>query len=136
MTVDRSFIIRGQTAPYAKGNYAMSQVRVAYPSLSKSQLIEKLRQACVSLKGKLSISRMILYGSYAQDRYTAGSDIDLVVVYRGKPTEDAYKLVMEEIRLPRLEPKLYTEEQFSTLIRSNPRFADMLDREGVTIPGM
>jgi len=114
----------------------MSQVRVAYPSLSKSQLIEKLRQAYISLKGKLPVSRMILYGSYAQDRYTAGSDIDLVVVYRGKPTEDAYKLVMEEIRLPRLEPKLYTEEQFSTLIRSNPRFADMLDREGVTIPGM
>jgi len=113
----------------------MSQVRVTYPTLNRSQVIEKLNHARADLARKLPISRMILYGSYAQDRHTAGSDIDLVVVYRGKPREDAYKLVIEEIRLPRLEPKLYTEEQFSTLILSSRRFADMLDREGITIRG-
>jgi len=112
----------------------MSQVRVTYPSLSRSEVIEKLRKARISLKGKLPVSRMILYGSYAQDRYTAGSDIDVIVAYAGKPREDAYKLVTDEVRLPRLEPKVYTEEQFNALIAANSRFAETLDKEGVMIP--
>ena len=97
-------------------------------------MIEKLRKARISLKGKLPVSRMILYGSYAQDRYTAGSDIDVIVAYAGKPREDAYKLVTDEVRLPRLEPKVYTEEQFNALIAANSRFAETLDKEGVMIP--
>jgi len=113
----------------------MSQVRVTYASLSRSEVIEKLRKARISLKGKLPVSRMILYGSYAQDRYTAGSDIDVIVVYAGKPREDAYKLVTDEVRLPRLEPKVYTEEQFNALIAANSRFAETLDKEGVMILG-
>jgi len=125
--------LKGRT--FVREDQLTSQVRVTYPTLNRNQVIEKLNQACANLERKLPISRMILYGSYAQDRHTAGSDIDLIVVYRGKQREDAYKLVMDEIRLPRLEPKLYTEKQFITLICSNSRFAHMLDREGVTIRG-
>jgi len=111
----------------------MSQVRVTYPSLSRSEVVEKLRQAYISLERKLPVSKMILYGSYAQDRYTAGSDIDLIVVYEGNPREDAYKLVMEEIRLPRLEAKVYSEEEFNALIAGNTKFAETLEKEGIVI---
>jgi len=113
----------------------MSQVRVTYPSLSRSEVIEKLRKACISLKRKLPVSRMILYGSYAQGRYTAGGDIDVIVVYAGKLRENAYKLVTDEVRLPRLEAKVYTEEQFNALIAANSRYAETLDKEGVMIQG-
>jgi len=111
----------------------MSRVRVPYPSLSKSQVEEKLRQAHVRLKEKLHVSKMILYGSYAKGRHTAGSDIDIVIVYEGPPREDAYKLVVEEIGLPRVEPKVYSNEQFDTLVTNSPRFAEALEREGVVI---
>lgn len=111
----------------------MSQVRVTYPALTKSQVIERLRQARIRIQDSLPITKMILYGSYAQDRYTAGSDIDLIIVYKGSPRDDVFKLVMEEISLPRLEPKAYTEEQFKMLISNSPKFAEALDREGITI---
>ena len=111
----------------------MNEVRVTYPTLSRGQVIDKLKQARISLQRRLPVSKMILYGSYAQDRHTAGSDIDLIVTYRGKPRDDAYRLVMEEIRLPRLEAKVYTEEQFNTLIANSPKFGETLDREGVAI---
>ena len=111
----------------------MSQVRVAYPSVTRRQVIEKLRQAYVKLKEKLPVARIILYGSYARDRYTAGSDIDIVVVYEGPPREDAYKLVVEEIGLPRLEPKVYSREQFEHVITSSPKFAKILEKEGILI---
>jgi len=41
------------------------------------------------LKKELPVSLIVLFGSYAKDNYTAKSDIDLLVVYRGK-VKDAY----------------------------------------------
>lgn len=111
------------------------RISVTYPSLSSADVVRRLKEACVRLEGKLPISRMILYGSYAQDRYTAGSDIDVVVVYRGGERDDAYKVVMNETALPKLEPRIYTEKQFDEVLASSPRFAGMLAREGIMIVG-
>ncbi|MBS7622725.1 nucleotidyltransferase domain-containing protein [Candidatus Bathyarchaeota archaeon] len=109
------------------------QVRVTYPALSRRQVVERLRQAYRRLKIKLPVSKMILYGSYATGRYTAGSDIDLLVVYEGERREDAYKLVSSEIALPRLEPKVYTQREFNILISRSRKFAVTLNSEGVEI---
>jgi hypothetical protein len=111
----------------------MSQVRVTYPALTREQVIERLKQAQINLEKKLHVSRIILYGSYAEGRYTAGSDIDVVVVYEGKERHDAYKIVMEEVGLPRLEPKTYTVDQFNALMLRSPRFAETLQKEGIVI---
>lgn len=113
----------------------MARVSVAYPSLSRTDVVERLREACIRLEGKLPISRMILFGSYARDRYTAGSDIDVVVVYRGSERHQPYKVVMNEARLPKLEPRVYTEEQFAAVMAASPRFAEVLAREGIVIVG-
>jgi hypothetical protein len=78
---------------------------------------------------------MVLYGSYAYGRQTAGSDIDVIVVYSGKQRRNAYRLIIEETRLPRLEPKVYTEEQFNSMIAGSPRFAETLQKEGIAIAG-
>jgi hypothetical protein len=116
-----------------EGINIMSQVRATYPTLSRKQVIEKLRQARIHLEKKLPILKMVLYGSYAIDRYTAGSDIDLLVVYKGKRREDVYKLVMAEIDLPRLEPRVYTEEEFNACMARSRKFAETLKQEGVVI---
>lgn len=106
---------------------------MTYPTLNKDKVIERLRETLPRLKRKLRVSRIILYGSYAQGRYTAGSDIDVIVVYKGEEKSDAYKLVVEEIGLPRLEPKVYTKEQFSLVMTQSPKFAETIRREGIII---
>jgi len=111
----------------------MSRVRVTYPAHTREQVIERLKQAQVTLERKLRVSKIILYGSYAEGRHTAGSDIDVVVVYEGKERPDAYKIVDEEVRLPRLEPKIYTMEHFNALMFQNPRFAETLQKRGIVI---
>lgn len=113
----------------------MARVSVTYPSLSRADVVERLTQASVRLKGRLQLSWVILFGSYAEDRYTAGSDIDVVVVYRGGERDDAYKVVMNEVGIPKLEPRIYTEEQFAAVLASSPRFAEMLAEEGIVIFG-
>ena len=111
----------------------MSEVRVSYPTLNREQVVEGLRKACTRLEKRLPVSKIILYGSYAVGQYTVGSDIDLIVVYKGSSRDDAFKIVMNEIRLPRLEPKVYAEEQFSRMIAQSPKFAETLEKEGVVI---
>lgn len=111
----------------------MSQVKVTYPALTRDKVIERLKQGQVNLERRLRISKMILYGSYAVGRHTAGSDIDVVVVYEGKERPDAYKVVMEAVGLPRLEPKIYTVDQFNALMSQSPKFAETLHEEGILI---
>jgi predicted nucleotidyltransferase len=111
----------------------MARVRVTYPALNRVEVVERLRKACISLERKLPISRIVLFGSYAQDRYTAGSDIDIIVVYKGRERDDAYKIIVDEVKLPRLEPRVYTEEEFSALMAESPRFARALAEEGIVI---
>lgn len=95
--------------------------------------MEKLRRASVSLEKKLPLALVILFGSFARDQFTAASDVDLLVVYKGKERDDAYKTVMDKVRLPRLEPRIYTKEQFDRLLAESPKFADLLSKEGITI---
>lgn len=111
----------------------MARVKVAYPSLTRAEVVERLRKASVNLGKKLPVVKVVLFGSYAQDRYTAASDIDVLVIYRGQKRDQAFKLVMDEVRLPRLEPRICTEEEFNSLLTESPRFAKVLAEEGITI---
>jgi len=54
----------------------------------------------------------VLFGSYAKGRQTVASDIDLLVVYTGRPRADAYALVKRALNIRRLEPHVYAEEEY------------------------
>ncbi len=89
-----------------------SSVKVFYPPFSRAELITLLRQRVTVLRERLPLRRVVLFGSYAQGRQTAASDIDLLVVYAGPPREDAYALVKRTLGVRRLEPHVYTEEEY------------------------
>ena len=63
------------------------------------------------LQQKLPLLKVVLFGSYAKGNYTAGSEVDVLVVYRGSPRLDAYEIVWRTLRIPRLEPLVYAEEE-------------------------
>jgi len=54
----------------------------------------------------------VLFGSYAKGRQTVASDIDVLVVYTGRPRADAYELVKRMLNIRRLEPHVYAEEEY------------------------
>jgi uncharacterized protein YutE (UPF0331/DUF86 family) len=43
---------------------------------------------------------------------TVGSDIDLLIVYRGEERVDTYALVKKLLDLPHLEPHIYSEAEY------------------------
>jgi len=55
---------------------------------------------------------VVLFGSYARGNYPVRSDVDLLVGYRGKRREDAFSTVKTALGIPRLEPHVYSSEEY------------------------
>lgn len=92
-----------------------SSVRVSYPRFDKEHLILEIKKKLEQLALELPFSLVILFGSYAKGNFTAGSDIDILVVYEGKRREDAFAAVKRKIDIPLLEPHVYSEEEYLKL---------------------
>src|SRR3972149_10050964 len=88
-----------------------TSVRVFYPRLSREELIPRLKSGVQDLEKPLSLVRVVLFGSYAAGSYTVGSDVDLLVVHKGEPRPDAYRLIKQAMGVPRVEPHVYTEQE-------------------------
>ena len=70
-----------------------STVKVYYPRYRRYELIQYLEQRVGLLAQRIPLKLVMLFGSYAEGRYTAASDIDLLVVYEGRKRDDIYKIV-------------------------------------------
>ncbi len=92
-----------------------TSVRVFFPPFKLDELLKLLRSRMPALEAKLPLRKVVLFGSYAKGRQTVASDIDLLVVYAGEHREDAYKIVKRTPNLPRLEPHVYSEDEFEKL---------------------
>lgn len=104
-------------------------VRIFYPGFDQAEVLRTLREGLVRLESKLPLVKVILFGSYARGTYTVGSDVDLLVVYRGEPRTNAYALTKRALQIPRLEPHLYTQAEYEKARTT----VDRMVRGGVTI---
>lgn len=104
-------------------------VRVFYPEWTRTRLVRHLRDRVRVLAGRLPLARVVLFGSYAKDRYTAASDIDVLVVYRGRPRSEAYALVKKTLDVLSLEPHVYSEAEFD----ENKETLDRMTRDGISL---
>ena len=89
-----------------------SSVKVFYPEFDTAGLIKTLDSRLPALALEMPLRLVVLFGSYAKDSHTVASDVDLLVVYAGEKREDDYALVKKALRIPRLEPHLYTEAEY------------------------
>ena len=92
-----------------------SSVQIFYPGFSREEVIQTLRQKLDDLQKQLPCLLVVLFGSYARGNYTVASDVDLLVVYKGEENEQAYATVKRALSIPRLEPHVYTEDDYRTM---------------------
>jgi predicted nucleotidyltransferase len=90
-----------------------SSVKVFYPTRDRHAVLETLRAGLQRLEAHLPVRRAVLFGSYARNRFTVASDIDLLVVYTGPARADAYALVRRVIGLRGLEAHVYAEAEYA-----------------------
>jgi len=74
-----------------------------------------LREGLDRLAGRIPLVEAVLFGSFATGRQTVGSDIDVLIVYKGVPRDDVFALAKQEIAVPRLEPHVYSDEEAARL---------------------
>lgn len=108
-----------------------SSVKVFYPPFNREQLFERLRQGMAALREALPLRRVVLFGSYATGRYTVASDIDLLVVYAGEVRKNAYAVVKRTLGIRRLEPHVYSENEYELVRKTLERMV----RDGLTVYG-
>ena len=110
-----------------------NSVRIYYPRFRRDELIERLRRCVEEISEKLPLKLVILFGSYASGRYTAASDIDLLIVYRGSRREEAYSLCWDLIGLPNLELHIYSEKEYEKLKKLKHSIIREAENKGITI---
>ena len=64
---------------------------------------------------RLPLKLVVLFGSYAKGNYTTASDINLLIVYEGEKREGAFAITEKTITISRLEPHVYTENEYEQL---------------------
>ncbi len=100
-------------------------VKVFWPPYSRDELIEKLRTGIPALAQALPLKRAVLFGSWAKGRATVRSDVDVLVVYKGAPREDAYQIVRRCLDVRGLEPHVYTEDQAAAVCSTLDRMTEV-----------
>jgi predicted nucleotidyltransferase len=106
-----------------------SSVRIFYPAFDRAELVRRLTEGLGRLESSLPLVRVVLFGSWARGAHTVGSDVDLLVVYRGDRREDAYALTKRALAVPRLEPHLSTEAEYEAARATVER----MERDGIVL---
>lgn len=84
-------------------------------------MIERLQRRLPALDAQLPLLLAVLFGSYSRGDYTVGSDVDVLLVYRGDRDDRAFALAKATLDVPHLEPHVYAETEY-------PAVKDTLDR--------
>jgi len=106
-----------------------TSVRVIFPALSREEDIQRIRDGLPKLADQLPLRQVTLFGSYARGRFTAYSDIDLLVIYDDPPVPDAFQRVRRTIPLRALEPHVYTVSEAASVASVLGR----MTRDGVVL---
>jgi len=101
-----------------------SSVQIFYPKFDQAYLLRILHERLKILQKELQLLRVVLFGSYAKGNFTVGSDVDLLIVYKGEERTDAYAIVKKSLDIPHLEPHLYSEEEYKKMERLIDRMSD------------
>ncbi|MBA7682178.1 hypothetical protein ES703_90524 [subsurface metagenome] len=90
-------------------------VRVFYPKFDKREVIEAIDKKLEDLQKKLPLMLVVLFGSYAKRNYTVASDVDLLVVYKGRERKEAYAVVKRTVDVFGLEPHVYSQAHYQQM---------------------
>ncbi len=96
-------------------NESYNSVKIFYPEFSREELIIKINNNLSQLAEKLDLKLVVLFGSYAGGKHTVASDVDLLIVHNSPLAVDAYKLVKEILKVPKLEPHIYTLQEYKEM---------------------
>lgn len=110
-----------------------SSVKVFFPKFNREEVVDEVARCVKMLRGRLALERVVLFGSYAKEKYTVASDIDLLVIFDDEKSgeDEVYKVLMKSIKLPRVE--LHILPKSSLKLYKESKWMKIIEEEGVKI---
>ncbi len=80
----------------------------------------------------VKIHLAILFGSYAQDNYSPGSDIDIAIIADDLPSDPGKRFAMlkDTVLGLDLQPFAYTTEEWEKMVKTHSSFAREIVKHG------
>lgn len=110
-----------------------NSVRVIYPEVNRDRVIERLRESARLVAEQLGLELLILFGSYADNRYTAASDVDVLVVCDDNAVDKAYEALHKTTQLANLELHVYGKNAYRRLKASGSLFPFTIESKGILL---
>ncbi len=108
-----------------------NSVRVIYPELNREQVIERLEKSAKSVARQIGLELLILFGSYAENRYTAASDVDVLAVCDDDAVAKAHEVLHNAAQLVNLELHVYGKSAYRRLKSSGSSFPCTIESQGI-----
>ncbi len=109
-------------------------VRVEYAK-PKREVERALWHYLERIQFRVQLHKAILFGSYAKDSYSPGSDVDIAIIADGLPANQArrYALLKDLDLGVDLEPFAYSPEEWEAMVKAGSGFAREILRHGETL---
>jgi predicted nucleotidyltransferase len=106
-------------------------VRIEYAVLRK-KVETALQHYLKRISTQVKVHQVILFGSYAQDDYSPGSDIDIAIIAEGLPSDPGKRFAMlkDTVLGLDLQPFAYTTEEWEKMLETNSSFASEIITHG------
>ncbi|MEM1580962.1 MAG: nucleotidyltransferase domain-containing protein [Candidatus Bathyarchaeia archaeon] len=108
-------------------------MKVFFPKVNREDVVKEVSRCITEFREKLGLESIILFGSYAKDKYTVASDIDLLIIFDDQKSgeDQVYKSLMRNIKLPRVELHMIPKRNLEAFRDS--KWMKTIEREGIKI---
>ncbi len=113
-----------------------STVRIEY-AVPRKKVETAIQRYLKRISAKIKLHKAILFGSYAHDDYSPGSDIDIAIVAYDLPRDPGKRFAMlkDTILGLDLQPFAYTSKEWDKMVKTHSSFAiEILKHGKVLVP--
>lgn len=107
--------------------------RIFYPKYSLDDVVSRVREAVDRVSNRLGLLKVVVFGSYAVKRFTASSDVDILIVYDEQVCDGdtVYNVFRTNLSLERAELHLLSKKQYQSM--KDGRWLKTVAAEGVVV---
>jgi predicted nucleotidyltransferase len=109
-------------------------VRIEY-AIPRKKVEIALQHYLKRIRAQIKVHQAIIFGSYAQDSYSPGSDIDIAIIADGLPSDPGKRFAMlkDTVLGLDLQPFAYTTEEWKKMLETDSSFASEILKHGKTL---
>jgi predicted nucleotidyltransferase len=106
-------------------------VRIEY-AVPRKKVETVLQQYLKKVSTRVKVHKAILFGSYAQDNYSPGSDVDIAIIADDLPSDPGKRFAMlkDTVLGLDLQPFAYSTQEWDKMVKTHSSFAREIVKHG------